>query len=264
MTETLKVPGATLHYDVSGTGPVLLCIPGGPADAGAFDSVKDLLAAHYTVVTYDPRGLSRSTFDDEPQDTGIGEFAEDAHLLLAALGDEPAYVFGSSGGGLVGLELAARYPGQVRKVFAHEPPATYLLPEHDPAFTQEVYDTYRAEGVMAAMGKFVASAGLENTAPPPGEPSPEAQAALGRNMDFFLGHMWLPIGRHTVDTAKLAGQPLVIGIGETAKGQLAYRAAVALAEQLGVEPVVFAGDHAGFGGHSGEFTEQLHAVLTNP
>ena len=33
-TKTLKVPGATLYYEVRGTGPVLLCIPGGPTDAG--------------------------------------------------------------------------------------------------------------------------------------------------------------------------------------------------------------------------------------
>ncbi|WP_370949976.1 alpha/beta fold hydrolase [Amycolatopsis sp. cg5] len=264
MTATLKVPGATLHYDVRGAGPVLLCIPGGPADSGAFDSVKDLFAEHYTVVTYDPRGLSRSTFDGEPQDTGIAEFAEDAHLLLAAVTSEPAYVFGSSAGGLVGLELAARYPGQVRKVFAHEPPATYLLPDHDPAFTREVYDTYQAAGVMAAMGRFVTNAGLQDTSPPPSEPDPEAQAAMGRNMDFFLGHMWLPTAEHTVDTEKLAGQPLVIGIGEAAEGQLAYRAAVALAERLGIEPVAFSGDHGGFGSHPREFTERLREVLTSP
>jgi pimeloyl-ACP methyl ester carboxylesterase len=34
--DTLRVPGATLHYEVCGTGPVLLLIPGGPADAGGF------------------------------------------------------------------------------------------------------------------------------------------------------------------------------------------------------------------------------------
>ena len=33
-TQNLKVPGATIHYEVCGSGPVLLMMPGGPADAG--------------------------------------------------------------------------------------------------------------------------------------------------------------------------------------------------------------------------------------
>ncbi len=81
-TDTLKVPDATLHYEVRGSGPVLLCIPGGPADGGGFAPIRDLLADRYTVVTYDPRGLSHSPFDGEPQDTTVQTFADDAHRLL--------------------------------------------------------------------------------------------------------------------------------------------------------------------------------------
>ena len=33
---TLAVPGAALYHEREGTGPVLLLIPGGPADAGVF------------------------------------------------------------------------------------------------------------------------------------------------------------------------------------------------------------------------------------
>ncbi len=35
-TKTLDVPGASIYYEVRGSGPVLLCIPGGPAVASAF------------------------------------------------------------------------------------------------------------------------------------------------------------------------------------------------------------------------------------
>jgi pimeloyl-ACP methyl ester carboxylesterase len=35
-TETLQVPGASLYYEVRGSGPVLLMIPGGPMDADGF------------------------------------------------------------------------------------------------------------------------------------------------------------------------------------------------------------------------------------
>jgi len=53
-----------------------------------------------------------------------------------------------------------------------------------------------------------------------------------------------------------------VGIGETSAGQLAHRAAVALAERLGTPPVTFPGDHGGFGSRPGQFAETLHKVLT--
>src|SRR5215467_177864 len=55
-TATLKVPGASLYYEVTGSGPVLLMISGAPADAGAFAAIAAQLADRYTVVTYDWRG----------------------------------------------------------------------------------------------------------------------------------------------------------------------------------------------------------------
>src|SRR5690349_11025506 len=86
---TLEAPGATSHYEVRGAGPVLLCMPGGPAVARAFARIAGELAPHYTVVTYDPRGLSRSPltgpFDDQ---RAIEINADDAHRLIAAVTPE--------------------------------------------------------------------------------------------------------------------------------------------------------------------------------
>jgi pimeloyl-ACP methyl ester carboxylesterase len=163
--DTLRVPGATLHYEVCGTGPVLLLIPGGPADAGGFAPIRNVLSDRYTVVTYDPRGVSRSPLDGEPQDTTVQIFAHDAHQLLAALGTEPAYVLGDSGGALVGLELVSQHPEQVRVLVAHEPPLTRLLDDADEhaRFGQEVYDTYRSEGIGPAMGSSPRGPGWTRT-----------------------------------------------------------------------------------------------------
>lgn len=267
--DTLRVPGATLHYEVCGTGPVLLLIPGGPADAGGFSPIRDVLCDRYTVVTYDPRGLSRSPLDGEAEGTTVQTFADDAHRLLAALGSEPAYVLGDSGGALVGLELVSRYPEQVRALVAHEPPLTRLLDDADEhaRFAREVYDTYRSEGVGPAMGKFLASAGLPQDPPvASGEPAPEMAEAMARmqgNLDFFLGHMWLPLGDYTPDISRLRSFPIVVGVGEASEGQLAHRAALALAERLGKEPTVFPGGHSGIGSQPETFAGRLHEVLSN-
>lgn len=226
-----------------------------------------MLSDRYAVVTYDPRGLSRSPFDGEPEDTTVETFADDAHRLLAAIGTEPAYVLGSSGGALVGLELATRHPEQVRALVAHEPPLTRLLDDADEhaRFGREVYDTYLSEGVGPAMGRFLASAGLEGEPPqPPAGPTPEMAEAMARmqgNFDFFLGHMFLTFGDYAPDLPRLRSLPITVAVGEASEGQLAHRAAVALAERLGKEPTCFPGDHGGFNSHPEDFARRLDEVL---
>ncbi|HET7269859.1 MAG TPA: alpha/beta hydrolase [Rubrobacter sp.] len=266
-TGPLKVSDATLHYEVCGTGPVLLLIPGGPADAGGFAPIRDVLSDRYTVVTYDPRGLSRSQIDGEARDTTVQIFAQDAHELLAALGSEPAYVFGDSGGAIYGLELVAQYTEQVRLLVVHEPPLVCLLDDADEhaRFGREIYDTYRSEGIGPAMEKFATGTGLDQDEPWPVDPTPELAEAIARmqgNMDFFLGHMWLPLGDYAPDISRLRSRPITVAVGETSEGQLAYRAAVTLAEQLGKEPIVFPGGHSGTITQSEAYAGRIHEVLS--
>ena len=85
--------GATLYVEVQGSGAVLLCITGGPTDAGMFADLGARLADRYTVVSYDQRGHSRSPLDGEPEDIPVALHADDAAAILAAVGDEQAYVF---------------------------------------------------------------------------------------------------------------------------------------------------------------------------
>src|SRR5215470_1192229 len=151
-TATLKVPGANLYYEVTGSGPVLLMIPGAPADAGAFGAIAGQLADRYTVVSYDWRGSARSPLDEPAGDLPIHVQGDDAGHLLTAVADGPAYVLGCSGGALTGLDLAARRPELVDTLVAHEPPAMNLLPDAAGWRTafQQVYETYRREGAGPA------------------------------------------------------------------------------------------------------------------
>jgi pimeloyl-ACP methyl ester carboxylesterase len=159
---TLQVPGGSLYYEVRGSGPVLLMIPGGAMDADGFASLADCMADRYTVVTYDCRGNSRSPNQGPREAMTVTVFADDAHRLLAAVGPEPAYVLGSSGGAIYALDLVARYPDQVRAMVAHEPPVAALLPDaaHWRALMQEVCDTCERDGVFPALRKFGAAVGL--------------------------------------------------------------------------------------------------------
>ncbi len=264
---TLKVPGATLYYRVDGSGPVLLMIPGGPADADAFAGMTPLLADSYSVLAYDPRGISRSRFDGLPEDVSIELNADDAARLLAATTTAPAYVFGSSGGAQIGLSLVARHPRQVHTLVAHEPPAAALLPDSESrrAFMQEVYETYMKSGAGAAMQKFMAGAGFE-APPPPTQVPPEAleaTAQMQRNVEFWFAHTFLAIGTYAPDIAalKAAESRVVVGVGEASAGQLAHQTGLALAERLGTRAVIFPGDHGGFGRAPEAFAGKLREVL---
>ena len=93
-------------------------------------------------------------------------------------------------------------------------------------------------------------------------------AAWGRisgNLGYFIAHGIRPISGYTPNVATLrdGSARIVVGIGETSAGQLAHRAAVALAERLGTPPVTFHGDHGGFGSRPGPFADTLHKVLTS-
>src|SRR3989442_3410624 len=190
----VKVRGGTLYYEVWGAGPVLLTIPGGPTDAGMFTSLADQLADRYTVVTYDPRGHSRSVLDGAPEDVSVELHADDAARLIDAVGGELAYVLGSSGGGTIGLALITRHADKVKKLVAHEPPVMEVLPDSARwrGIFADIYDTYRAQGAFAAMGKF--GVAVEEGGPKyseqqqQGQASPEQAATMKRmvgNFDFF-------------------------------------------------------------------------------
>jgi pimeloyl-ACP methyl ester carboxylesterase len=269
-SQTLKVPGAQIYYEIHGSGPILLMIPGGPADAAAFTALARCVSDRYTAVPYDPRGNSRSVLDGPPENFHLDLHGDDAALLLAALGNRLAYVLGSSGGAQIGLNLAARYPDRVHTLVAHEPPCVELLPnvEEHRAFHRELHEIYKAHGAGAAMQKFMSSTGLD-ASPPKDAPPPtlEAQEAFRRvmsNLDFFFGFGMKAIVEYVPDVATLkAGTPkVVVGVGEATKGQVAHQTGVALAERLGMDPVVFPGDHGGYSSQPVAFAERLYEALT--
>ncbi len=121
-THTLDVPGAVLAYDIrqaNGNAPALLLI-GSPMGASGFGS----LAGHFTdrtVVTYDPRGVERSTKADPTSPSTPEQHADDLHRLIDELGVGPVDLFASSGGAVNALALVAKHPEQVRTLVAHEP-----------------------------------------------------------------------------------------------------------------------------------------------
>src|SRR5919201_6789801 len=270
--DTLEVPGAEIYYEVRGSGPVLLLMPGGPADATTFRKMESDLARDHTVVTYDPRGLSHSKMTAPLDDARMVQvFADDAHRLLARIaGDRKSCIFASSGGATIALELAVRHPEQIDVVIVHEPPSPALLDDCETvrAAMVDVTETCNTIGLFPAMQKFMELIGIKGGPPPAqeGEPTPEqveAQAMMQQNFQFFFGRYIRNLAEYDPDIEALESCTcrIVPAVGDASEGQLAHDGGLGLARRLGVETAVFPGGHGGFDERPVDFATKLREVL---
>jgi pimeloyl-ACP methyl ester carboxylesterase len=281
VTRTLDVPGATLTYDIrkgSGTAPVLLVI-GSPMGASGFGT----LAGHFTdrtVVTYDPRGVERSTKADPTSQSTPEEHADDLHRVIAELDAGPVDLFASSGGAVNALALVANHPEQVRTLVAHEPPLASILPDRAGALalTEAIAATYQRSGFGAGMAQFIAVVSHKGpmSADFVSQPAPDPAmfglptADDGTRTDPLLGQNMLTCTHYEpdFDALRAASTRIVLAAGSESEGEMAHRGAEAVAERLGTTPVTFPSGHAGFlGGEYGqrgepdEFAAKLREVL---
>ena len=281
-TRTLDAPGATITYDVreapAGAARTLMLI-GSPMGASGFPT----LASHFTdrtVITYDPRGVERSTKADPASESTPDQHAEDLHRVIDALGLGPVDLFASSGGAVNALALVARHPEQVRTLVAHEPPLASILPDREGAMavTQAVHDTYQRRGMGPAMARFIQAVSykgpmtLELAAAPDPDPAMFGLPAEddGTRTDPLLGQNIVTCTHYEpeFDALRAASTRIVLAAGVESDGEMAHRGAEAVAERLGTTPVIFPSNHGGFlGGEYGQsgdpdgFAAKLREVL---
>jgi pimeloyl-ACP methyl ester carboxylesterase len=266
-THILETAEAGIAYDVHGPLPTAdgrppLVMIGQPMEAGGFST----LASHFpdrTVVTYDPRGLGRSTRTDGRVDNSPTVQANDVHGVIEALGAGPVEIFASSGGAVAALALVAAHPGDVITLVAHEPPLIPVLPDAEAAERARagIRATYEARGWGAGMAAFIAMTSWQGEFSDEyfAQPAPDpAQFGMpteddGSREDPLLSDRSWAVSSYRPDADALAAAPtrVVIAVGEESEGTFTGRAAVATAELLGQRPTVFPSHHGGFLG--GEF-----------
>jgi pimeloyl-ACP methyl ester carboxylesterase len=115
----------TLSHDVAGDGPVLVLLHSGVCDRRMWDAQwPALIDAGYRLVRCDLRGFGETPAPDRPHND-----AEDVLDLLDGLGIARAALVGSSYGGQVALETAARRPDRVGAIAL----ICSALPGHEPS-----------------------------------------------------------------------------------------------------------------------------------
>ncbi|QRM32591.1 alpha/beta fold hydrolase [Microvirga sp. VF16] len=108
---TIKLSRAELFYELRGQGPIMCHLHGGTLGRHHFALLSPILAERFQVLDFDLRGVGDSASDPMPD--GLSDWADDTLELLNALGLDRVSLHGSSAGGLVALEFAAKYPDRV-------------------------------------------------------------------------------------------------------------------------------------------------------
>jgi pimeloyl-ACP methyl ester carboxylesterase len=257
-----ETEAAEIAYDVHGRLPTadgrpLLFMVGQPMTADGFGA----LAAQFpdrTVITYDPRGLGRSTRRDSSVENSPMVQADDLHALIEELGAGPVEMFGSSGGAVTALALVSAHPEDVITLVAHEPPLMHVLPDAEAALRAQaaMRDAYEANGANAGMASFIAMTSW------PGEFTDEYFARLpvdpagfgmpsdddgSRDSPLLSDRSWAITGyRPDVDALVAAPTRIVIGVAEESGNAFTGRTSHATADLLGQRPTVFPSHHGGF------------------
>jgi pimeloyl-ACP methyl ester carboxylesterase len=285
-THILDTAAADIAYDVHGPLPTAdgrppLFMIGQPMDASGFGTLASYFPDR-TVVTYDPRGLGRSTRKDGRVDNAPAVQADDVHAVIEALGAGPVEMFASSGGAVTALALMAAYPDDVTTLVAHEPPLIPVLPDAEAAERARaaVRDIYEAKGSHAGMAAFIAMTSwrgeftddyFTQPAPDPVQFGMPADDDGSRDDPLLSDRSWA-VSSYRPDAGALAAAPtrVVIAVGEESLGTFTGRTSLATAELLGQRATVFPSHHGGFlGGESGyagqpeAFARRLRDVLND-
>ena len=282
-THTLETPDVDLTYDVYGPLPTAdgrppLVMIGQPMEASGFSTLASYFPDR-TVITYDPRGLGRSTRKDDRVDNVPEVQAADVHALIETVGG-PVEMFASSGGAVTALALVAAAPDDVTTLVAHEPPLIPVLPDAKEAERARAgfRDAYEAKGSGAGMAAFIAMTSWQGefTDDYFAQPAPNPAAFGmptdddGSRDDPLLSDRSWAVSSYRPDIDALAAAPtrIVIAVGEESANTFTGRSSVATAELLGQQAIVFPSHHGGFlGGEFGyagqpeAFARRLRQVL---
>jgi pimeloyl-ACP methyl ester carboxylesterase len=108
--------GRLLSYRVEGSGPTLVCHPGGPGFSSRYFGDLAGLGERFTLVLLNPRGSEGSERPADPRAYRTEDYVADLEELRGRLGLERMLLFGHSHGGVVAAAYAAAHPDRVERL----------------------------------------------------------------------------------------------------------------------------------------------------
>ena len=119
-TFTTHANGMDFYCEMMGQGPTIVIVPDGTNDCGSYEKMMAYLSDEFTVLTFDPRGGSRSP-DPHPRPMTPELFSDDIAALVQEIPvEKPISAFGVSSGGQAVLALAKFHADITRNGVVHE------------------------------------------------------------------------------------------------------------------------------------------------
>lgn len=156
--QQIQRDGVTLRYEDAGSGaPPILLVHGVACDHTHLAPQFEHFRRAHRVVSVDLRGHGQS--DKPQQDYTLAGLADDLAWLCDALGVYKPVVVGHSMGGVIALDLAARYPDLPAAIAILDAPL-FVPAEMAAAVVVPVVMAMRTPGYAEALCQFMASAML--------------------------------------------------------------------------------------------------------
>ena len=268
MEYQMKTAHGTLFCRREGSGPTLLLIHGVACDSEFFRQASAILAEHFTVISYDRRGYSRSIPAEGETDFSVWAHADDAAEIirteLKRANEEEicleesdqqvnkieeqskvnagVFVAGCSAGGAVTAALATKYPELVRQVFLHEPlmRGSGELATKQDAFWEKLRKGAEKHRIITCMMHFVNAMGGMNR-DKEGQ-SMEQQSRNLKNLELFLEKEMDSFSSLNLEDFNIS-VPVTVACGSDDRTGMFHRSAYQAAEAKGWKHRIVPGYH---------------------
>jgi len=206
----------TLYYEIRGKGEPLLLIHGAVVDSWFYENTANLLAKHFTVITYDRRGSSRSKIKGEAS-YSLDAQSEDIKVILDALDISEITIAGASAGGIIGHYFMLKYPKRVKKLIMYEPPLLALTMEENTSQKEwvDMMKTYIRDGKLnRALNEFIQSIGSTDDRAPQ-KPMDVEDREMENFYNFLKNEYTIFIDYYPdIEKSKTLTDKFVIAVGE--------------------------------------------------
>jgi len=157
--------GTELAYRVAGSGPPLVCIPGGPGQAVEYLGELGGLSDHRKLILLDNRGTGASQAPDDVLTYRVDQIVQDLEALRDHLGLDRMDLFGHSASGGICLLYAAEYPHRLDHLVLVSP-SLRVVGMHsdrgvDEVLAQRAHEPWYADAVAALRAEAASPRELE-------------------------------------------------------------------------------------------------------
>lgn len=133
--------GIKLHYEVHGSGPVLILTHGYSSTSAMWEEQIDALSKHHKLVLWDMRGHGQSDYPDDPSAYSEAHTVADMAALLDEVGARRAIVGGLSLGGYMSLAFCRVHPERVSALLIIDTGPGFKKDDARAAWNRRAHDT---------------------------------------------------------------------------------------------------------------------------